>query len=129
MPKSPEQHLFSSPSHGPSSLPHPTVVPKGFLLLAVPALQPSTFPICITSRQHWLERQECKQGLGSSVSMHVSTSLLLLLETLPQPWGLPWAQPCPVEVTLPFPGVPWFRAGNHWSEGKEELWKGAERSG
>lgn len=110
MPKS-LVHLFSSPSHGPASLPHPTVVPEGFLLLAVPAPQPSTSPICITSRQHWLERQECKQALGSTVSMHVTTSLLLL-EILPQLWGLPCCSPQPIPAVwrspLPFLGVPWL---------------------
>lgn len=131
-PKSPVQHLFSSPSHGPASLPHPTVVPKGFLLFAVPAPQPSTSPICITSRQHWLERQECKQALGSTVSMHVTTILAAAGDTAPALGSAlqhPRTQPCHVEVTLTFPlGAMASQAGNHWSEGKEELWKGTEKS-
>lgn len=131
-PKSPVPYLFSSPSHGPTSLPYPTVVPKGFLLLAVPAPQPSTSPICITSRQHWLERQECKQALGSTVSMHVTTILAAAGDTAPALGSAlqhPRTQPCRVEVTLTFPlGAMASQAGNHWSEGKEELWKGTEKS-
>lgn len=66
------------------------------------------------------------------VSMHVTTILAAAGDTAP-PLGSalqhPRTQPGCVEVTLTFPlGAMASQAGNHWSKGKEELWKGTEKS-